>query len=341
MRVDIVLAPNTPPETLADLGALAESYDLGAMWMANHVSARDPFMCFVEMARGTRKIRMGPIAVSPFELHPLKMANTLWTLNEFSNGRANIVVGGGGETMIAMHLKPTFESMHPQMVQGVRECIEFLKASSPDRRLDFDGEVFQVSGYQPTWVKHDRPQLYVAATRPKMMRMAGEVADGLMTSDGTLPLIKEALPALKEGLAKSGRSLETFRFNNLYAWHVKQDKDDAIAEARRKLWVRGMLLPWYIEPFLSESESKLVQSNMTAFMNAYFVDVPEIDGVPDSLVNKLVENLTLTGSIAEIDTLIDELNKMKELGVNEIALRIYDEPAEAIRLIGERVAPAL
>jgi alkanesulfonate monooxygenase SsuD/methylene tetrahydromethanopterin reductase-like flavin-dependent oxidoreductase (luciferase family) len=341
MRVDIVLDPNTRPETLGELGALAESYDLGAMWMANHVSARDPFMCFAEMARGTSKIRMGPIAVSPFELHPLKMANMLWTLNEFSNGRANIVVGGGGETMIAMHLKPTFESMHPKMVTGVRECIEFLKTSSPNRRVDFDGEVFQVSGYQPTWARHERPHLYVAATRPKMMRMAGEVADGLMTSDGTLPLIEQALPALNEGLVKSGRALDDFRFNNLYAWHVKKDKDKAVAEARRKLWVRGMLLPWYLEPFLGKADREAVQENMNAFMNAYFANSPVIEGVPDRLIDTLVENLTLTGGVAELDSLIDHLKKMTALGINEIALRIYDDPADAIRIIGERVAPAL
>ena len=43
-------------------------------------------------------MRMGPVAISPFELHPLKMANQLLTLNEFAGGRANIVVGGGGGT---------------------------------------------------------------------------------------------------------------------------------------------------------------------------------------------------------------------------------------------------
>ena len=39
---------------------------------------------------------MGPVALSPFELHPLKMANALLTLNEISGGRANLVIGGGG-----------------------------------------------------------------------------------------------------------------------------------------------------------------------------------------------------------------------------------------------------
>jgi alkanesulfonate monooxygenase SsuD/methylene tetrahydromethanopterin reductase-like flavin-dependent oxidoreductase (luciferase family) len=45
-------------------------------------------------ARVTTSIKLGPVAVSPSELHPLKMANALLTLNEISGGRAYI---GGGE----------------------------------------------------------------------------------------------------------------------------------------------------------------------------------------------------------------------------------------------------
>ena len=41
------------------------------------------------------KIKMGPVAVSPYELHPLKMGNALLTLNEISNGRAQIGVAAG------------------------------------------------------------------------------------------------------------------------------------------------------------------------------------------------------------------------------------------------------
>ena len=122
MRVGIVLDPSASAATFAEHTALAEKHGLEEVWTANHVSSRDPFMCFTEPARITNKIRMGPVAVSPFELHPLKMANILFALNEISDGRTDIVIGGGGETMIAMNLKPTFESMHPKMVQAVREC---------------------------------------------------------------------------------------------------------------------------------------------------------------------------------------------------------------------------
>ena len=41
---------------------------------------RDPFVNFVDAARATSKIRMGPVAVSPYELHPIKIGNALLTL---------------------------------------------------------------------------------------------------------------------------------------------------------------------------------------------------------------------------------------------------------------------
>lgn len=341
MRVGIVLNPSASPATFAQHIVLAEKHGLESVWTANHVSSRDPFMCFTEAARITNKIRMGPVAVSPFELHPLKMANLLLTLNEMSNGRSDIVIGGGGETMIAMNLKPTFESMHPQMVSAVRECIEFIKQVSPDKLLNFEGDVYQVHGYQPKWATQEPPRLYVAASKKRMMRMCAEVADGVMMSDGTLPMVKDSMEIIKAGLAATGRSVEDFRINNLYAWHVKKDKDEAVHEARRKLWVRGMLLPWYLEPFLSEADVQLVQDKMDSFMNAYFAESHEIEGVPERILDALVENVTLTGSIDEIDTLIGHLKAFETAGLNEIALRIYDDVPEAIRLISESVIPAL
>ncbi len=101
MRIDLILESSAPPETIAELGRLAEGYGLGGIWVSSMLDARDPFMNFAELARTTSSIRMGPIAVSPYELHPLKMATSLLTLNEASRGRAQIVVGGGGGTMTA------------------------------------------------------------------------------------------------------------------------------------------------------------------------------------------------------------------------------------------------
>jgi len=160
MRIHIMLEPDSP-RRFRDLGLLAESLGVEAVWVPNIISARDPFLAFALLATSSRTIRMGPVAISPFELHPVKMANGLLALNDLAGGRAGLVIGGGGGTLIGMGLKPDRQATYPRMVRGVRECIGFLRAVRPDRPLDFDGELFRVRGYQPEWATAPPPRLYI------------------------------------------------------------------------------------------------------------------------------------------------------------------------------------
>ena len=340
MKIHLILEPASADEFLM-LGKLAEQYGFEAVWTANHMAARDPFMAYSVLARESSSIRMGPVAISPFELHPLKMANQLLTLNEFSNGRANIVVGGGGGTMIAMHLKSGRYAMHPQMVRGVRECVEFLKGISPDKALNFDGEVFQVDHYKPTWATDTPPIVYVGATKPQMLRMAANVADGVMFSDLTLGRLDESMGILNSALTQAGRDTQNYRINNLFTWHVKRDRAAAVAEARRKLWVRGMLEHWYIAPVLNERDCKFIAENMQSFIKAYTENSPDIPDVPDELVDILIDELTFTGDLSDIDKFIERFWTFKNAGINEMGLRLYDDPAESIKLLGETVGSEL
>ncbi|MBT8443524.1 MAG: LLM class flavin-dependent oxidoreductase [Gammaproteobacteria bacterium] len=340
MKIHFILEPASADDFLA-AGKLAESYGFEAVWTANHLSARDPFLSFSALARDSEAIRMGPVAVSPFELHPLKMANQLLTLNELAGGRANIVVGGGGGTTIAMHLKADRYVMHPKMVRGVRECVEFLKGASPTDPLSYDGEVFQVDNYCPKWATDEAPVVYVGATKPQMLRMAARVADGVMFSDLTLGRLDETMTTLRDGLAAADRTNEPFRINNLFSWHVKRDRHEAIAEARRKLWVRGMLEHWYISPALNERDCRFVAENMPAFIKAYVNDSPVIEGVPDELVDLLIDELTFTGDLTDVDKLIERFWTFKQAGVTEMSLRLYDDPTYSITVIGETIGREL
>ena len=71
------------------------------------------------------------------------------------------------------------------------------------------------------------------------------IADGIMMSDVTLPRLEESITAVKEGLAENGRSMDDFHVNNLYAWHIKETREEAIPSARHasvsrriRAWVR-------------------------------------------------------------------------------------------------------
>lgn len=335
MRIDLILEANSSPETVAGLARLAESFGLGGVWVSGMLDARDPFMVFAEAARTTRSIRMGPIAVSPFELHPLRMATSLLTLNEACGGRAQIVVGGGGGTMTAMALQPT------RRVRAVREALEILKLAGRGAPINYEGELFKVRRYHPSWATSTPPVIYAGANRDSMQRMAARHADGIMLSDKIIPQVREARAVIDPVLAQRGRDPAQFRLTNFWAWHVKESRAEAEREARIWLALRGVLLRRNHHYFMNDADMDLVEAKRGAFFDALRRRSPDIEGVPERIIDLLVDNLTSCAALSEIDKEIERLREFQAAGLTEIALRIYENPAETIRVIGERVAPAL
>ena len=335
MRIDVILEANNAPETVLKLGRLAEQQGLGGVWVSNMNDARDPFINFVPLAMGTERIRLGPIAVSPFELHPLKMASSLLTLNEVARGRAQIVVGAGGGTATAMGAKPA------RVVRAVRECVEILKAAATGKPVQYRGEIYEVKWYNPAWVKSAAPAIYVGAGGPQMLRSAARYADGIMVSDFVVEHVRKARTIIDASLAEVGRDPKAFPMNNFWAWHVKESREDAEREARIWLTVRGTLYPPHINEVLDPDEAALVNRNINAFIRAYNRKSDVIDGVPEAIVSKLVQRCTSACALRDLDQEIDRLRQFQAAGLTEIALRIYENPTETIRILGERVVPAL
>jgi alkanesulfonate monooxygenase SsuD/methylene tetrahydromethanopterin reductase-like flavin-dependent oxidoreductase (luciferase family) len=335
MRIDLILESRDPPERLAELARLAEDHGLGAVWVSSMLDARDPFLNFSEVARTTRRIRMGPIAVSPYELHPLKMATALLSLNEASRGRAHIVVGGGGGTMTAMGLQST------RRVRGVREGIEILKMAAAGRRFSYEGELFKVRNYNPDWAVSTPPVIYGGANQQQMQKMVPRVADGIMLSDKIVEQVREARAIIDESLRGCARDPAAFRLNNFWAWHVKDTREEAEAEARIWLALRGVLMRKNHHYFMDEDDMDLVDEKRPAFFDALRRRSPRIDGVPERIVKLLVDNLTSCAAADDLDPEIDRLRQFQAAGLTEIALRIYAKPEATIRLLGERVVPAL
>jgi 5,10-methylenetetrahydromethanopterin reductase len=335
MRVDVILSPDSSPAEVTELGLLAERHGIRAVWSSNYPSSRDPFITLCPLALASSRIRLGPLVVTPYELHPYKTAKALASLNELCGGRANILIGGPTGVNAAMGMGVT------RMVGRVRECVEILKSVRPDRPLNYQGKIFQVWGYQPSWATDTPPLIYVGANKPQMLRMAAQVADNIMLGDPTPEVLATAMATLDRELQSAGRHRRDLRISALVAWHVKADRGKAVAEARQQLALRGMLDPWYLRSFLSEEDCRFVDAHRQAFFTAYKQNTPVIEGVPDSITDKLVEHLTCAGDESDVDRHIARLLRFRDLGLNEVALKLHHDQADAIRLIGERVVPAL
>jgi len=337
MQVDVFIPPGLSAQQTIELGRLAERNGIRALWCYNYIADPDPFINLSWLARETQRLRMGPVAISPFQMHPLIMANSLLTLNELSGGRAEIVVGGGGAVMTAMGLQPK------RKLRAVRECVEFLRAAadSKEQAVNYSGQLYTVRNYRAEWLTQPPPALLIGANGPQMASLAARIADGMMMSDFTVPMVEEMARIASDARAPGDAVAPAFRISNFFAWHVKADRAQARDEARRYLVLRGILQPQYLLSFLSQEETDFVQQRMPVFWQAWRQQTGEFPGVPDELIDRLIDNLTLTGDLSDIDRLIGELRRFAAAGLTEIALGLHDDPAEGIRQIGRHIVPAL
>jgi 5,10-methylenetetrahydromethanopterin reductase len=335
MRIDVIIESDQSAEDFTRLGKLAEDYGLGGIWVANNANGRDPFVNFTPLALQSARIAMGPIAVSPFELHPLKMALSLLSLNEIARGRTQIVVGGGGGVAENIHQRPS------RMIQPMRECIEILNMAARGEAGNYAGKEFPVAWLDTRWVTQPPPMIYAGANGPKMLSAAAEYAAGIMASDFTPERIKWLHGIIDPVLAARNVDAATYPVNNFWAWHVKEDAAEANRESRIWLCVRGTIYPDYIRDVVDADEAQIVNQHIASFAKAYYQKSPDIEGVPDEIIDKIVERGTSASSLDNIDFEIERFKKFERAGLNQIALKVYNEPEKAIRDIGEHIVPAL
>jgi len=336
MKVQILLQAGLPAVTVAQLGSLAENFGVDTLWASSFPGHRDPFLSLSILARDSQRMRLGVVPISPFEMHPMRISDALLTLNEMCGGRASLLVGGLGRSVMRVTgLEPT------RRVTAVSECVEILMSAARGDLVEYTGDIYRLHGYQASWTADDPPSIYVGATGPSMLKMAGRVADGVMMSDVPLSRMPEVLGNVRLGIEGAVRDESDFRFNNFFAWHIKPDRKESIAEARRELVWRGILQKWHTSPFLGEADSEFVESNWGAFLQAFLQQTEVIEGIPEHIVEALVANLTFSGGLDAIDGVIEHLKSFEAAGLDEITLKVHGDADEAIRIIGERLVPEL
>ena len=360
MDIDIILEADATPGEITELAVAAEKLGFRAIWTSNYHQQWDCFLSLAGAAAATSKITLGMLAISPWEMHPLKMANGLLTLNELSNGRALIAVSGGGGVLGAIGWRtsndgpvwPPINSAsgirYPdRRVRGVRECIDILKlARSGEFTRGYDGGTFVIGRpFVMSWAKSAGPLIYSCSNGPMMLRMGAGVADGIQVSDFTVDMVEEAKKDIDAGLAKREEPIEDFRFGNFWAWHMKPEREAGLYEARRELIWRGAVIGREKETLMKflhdEDELQIVMDNFNNFRKANWTRSGNVEGVSDDIVSRLVQGLSSAGGMEDMDAEIDRYRQMKAAGLTELSLRLHDDPMDAMYMIAEHVIPAV
>jgi 5,10-methylenetetrahydromethanopterin reductase len=337
LKIHIIIPSSTGHHELSKLGRLAEEYGLDCLWLENSIRSRDQFVNLSYLARDTEKIRIGPIAISPFEHHPVRLGMLLLTMNDISKGRATIALGagGGGTTQY-------FGIATPRPVAAVRECLEIIKGMNKNREFSYEGTVYKVKKVVGKW-DYSLGMLYIAANRPKMLSVACRIADGIMVTDMPIKQIEAVSKFVKKELEKAGKDAVAFRLNNFFAWHVKESYEEAVAEARRNLIVRALPIDLgypaeYIG--LTDEDLKIIKDKRMKLVKL-FLEGRQPEGLPEHIMDAITEELTITASIKDADRCVERLRAFEKAGLNEIALKLHENAKQDIKFLGEKVQPHL
>ena len=251
----------------------AESKGFDAVWQAESRLVREATVPMAAFASVTDRIKVGSGVVDCWSRNPARLAATFSTLDDLAPGRVILGIGAWWDPLAQ---KVGIDRAKPLRV--MREIVTSVRALLNNETVTFHGEYVHLDGVELDYVYQDRrPKdvpIYIGATGMQMMELTGEIADGAVLNYLVSPDYNDqALEALENGAAKSGRSLNDIDRPQLVVCSVHEDRQTALDMAR-------MMVTQYLgqQPHIMKAS-----------------------GVPQSLLDKVGEVLTWPASHEQVE----------------------------------------
>ncbi len=223
--IGIELTPEHPVDRVVELGTAAERVGFDTVFTSCHYNNRDPFVVLTRLANETETIQLGPGVMNPYEIHPVRLASTMGTLSEASDGRAVLGVGAGDRS--------TLRNLGLADQRGLRSVLETIKVTQQlwrGERVDHEG-TFRARDAQLNYTAEKSP-VYVGGEGPHMCRMAAKHADGLLFNGSHPDDVAWAREQVEHGLDDRPADRGAFDFAAYTSVSIARDADAAREAAR-------------------------------------------------------------------------------------------------------------
>lgn len=201
IRVGITTMALDPPARFRELVRAVEDGGFDELWVCDSsLHARDVYAYLTLVAADSGRLAFGPNCTHPYTRHPAVTLNAMATLHELSGGRARIAVGAGDRPVgeLACASAP---------VAVVREMVGVLRTLQRGETISAAGPAVVVRDARLVVPLPSPLPIYVSASGPRMLRLGGETADGVLAFPGVHgPCVEYALEQIRAGAAGAGRS---------------------------------------------------------------------------------------------------------------------------------------
>lgn len=296
--------------------------------------------CFAALgavAMSTDRIHFGPGVTNPVTRDVGVLANTLASLDVLSGDRAFCLIARGDGAVHNAGLKPASVEQMRAYFTALRDLLHTGHAQLGDRqvRLPWTGEL-----------AHKVP-LYLVAEGPRMLRMAGEIADGVFVGTGlTAVVVRETLQAIHDGARAAGRDPAVLDIWWDSRGGIALTREDALSRARESLASIGN------HAFRGGFAGKHVPEELHDRLREYQKRFDYSQKGTSTQNGQLMEELSLTGYFEErfgvVGTpadIVQRLRQLEQIGVTQISMASHNRGLpgvpDSVDLLGEQVLPQL
>jgi F420-dependent oxidoreductase-like protein len=254
-----------------------------------HIAGRDSLTVLMAYASATERIKVGTGVLPIYSRTPVATAQQAATIDEFSGGRMVLGVGISHKVTVENWYGAKIE----RPLQAMREYVEILRAcfrgEDPLQGEQFHTR-FRFTGFEP---RAELP-IYVAALSPGMLRLAGEIADGVMLWLCNPNYVRDVVvPEVRAGRERAGKALEGFDVVAAVPAAVTEDRAEAYETMRNEL-ITYVSLPFY--------RAMIERSDFTADIAAFDAGMAEgdLDKAKAGISDDFLDILTAIGSPDEV-----------------------------------------
>jgi 5,10-methylenetetrahydromethanopterin reductase len=346
-RISVVQLTMEPVADLLRMARVLDAAGFDALWLGeaypwwrNHgYEARSSTSIAALVAHETERLGVGLGIVSPYTRHPIQIAMEARVLQELA-GPGRFYLGLGASKIFMREVAAAGRKERP--LGTMREAIEIIRGVLGGGELDFHGEQFDAvvpplpdAAEAP---RHDVP-VYVGATGPKMLRLAGELADGITTASiGTPAFVRHVREVAGEGARSAGRDPDALDIGSVIVASIDEDSDRGKAGARE---ITGMYLANKVQNIQQAADVLLEKAGLTREEILPIAEALERGGreacaaaVSDEVFRKAKP---IAGTPGEC---IEAIEEYRDAGCTHVQLELWGEDRIGqAELFGRKVLP--
>jgi 5,10-methylenetetrahydromethanopterin reductase len=325
MRVGLAHVPRFPAEDSVALMRDAEAWGYDDAWLCDQPLYRDPYAMLMAVGPATSTIRLGIGVTNPFSQHPVMTARLAGTVAEVLGPRFVLGVGTGNRREFVLPLGHRGD----RAPERCRDAVRVIRALLGGERTHYRSELFVADGTKLSFPTRADVPLYVAGVGPRILEVAGEVADGIIVNAASAPGIASALQHVRRGAARAGRPAADGR--EVIAWAIAIVTDDkAAGYDRLRPMIAHTMAPFTAATLeavgVSGEQGRVIRETYWAEGQAK---------AATHVTDRMIDNWAWVGPP---DELADRFLALREAGASTVVFVPWSTDLEETRTMGRRVA---